>query len=233
MAKYLMAAIALAMSSLASANDIRYTYVEGGFYFWNDEEKEEGNGYYDEFESSLVLGQFNGSVGFGSLFYLPASIEAQSVVTEYEFCDYDFNYCDKGETSSFATLLNVGAGLHFDMGQNVSLYTEVGLLSRRIAYDYDYDSDDYDFDEDETNNDSGVQQVIGLRIQPGDLVELNIGAQRIDLQDNEDVFFRKNFSVQFNISQSIGIGVKTIVVSEKLNKFDEKFWGGYFRYSFK
>jgi hypothetical protein len=236
MLKFSLAALLLGVASLAQANDIKYSYVEGGLYFHSDEESETTSSYSYDDELTAALFQVNGSVAFGPLFYLPMAIEIQSVVVDYDYCYqdyYDYTICDSGESSSVSTRAQIGAGLHFDIGSSASIYTEVGLMSERTAVDYDYDSDDYDFDEDETESDNGNQVVVGLRFQPAPLVEFNVGISRQDWSDLDDVFFRKNLSVQFNVTEHIGIAVRTIVYGEDAGDFDTKFWGASFRYSFK
>jgi len=229
MIKQLFSAGMILLATSVMANDIKYTFIEGGLYLDSENEKERDAYSHTEYESSTALARVNGSIGFGSLFYLPASIESSATSYDFSYCEEYYDYCYDSEGSVLTVIAVAGAGLHFDIGQNASLYTEIGLMNRNTSYDYD--NDDYDADEEDSDN--GNQQVLGLRIQPADLIEFDLRFRRVDWSDYSESFYHKNFSAQFNITEHIGVAASVIVASDKLSKFDQKIWGAYFRYSFK
>jgi len=214
------------LSSQAFANDIRFTYVEGGLFTADDQDRfGSGDGYFDSESTDITSLRVRGSVGFGSYFYLPAAIE--SAVTDYED-EYCSPYsCYTSEYSATEVTLAVGGGLHFDVGDNMAFYGDVSLLSAAWSFDEDGGYDDYDYEDD----DVGHQLNLGWRFQPVALIEFDLNLKRQRIFDTTTDY--KSVTVQINFTPSIGAGIEARKESYADSYIEREFLGGYFRYSFK
>ncbi len=233
MFKYVLSVLLLTTVGAAHANDLRFTYIDGGFSFIDQKDVLDDE-FNDELDVSGALLRIRGNVGFGRFFYIPASIESAATDYESTYCSQN-NGCETDEYSTGDLTLTAGAGMHFDLGPIIAIYFDASLVHMRHTFDEDGGYDD----EDETKNYSGNQQRVGFRIVPVSFLEFDVQTMRRRMDG--DFFFRDidmrihTIAAQFNITKSIGVGVDwRQEVFKSAPEFDKlNYVGGYFRYSFK
>lgn len=230
--------LALALiTSTSFANELRYTYVEGGFIFASESNSRTeyiDNGtsqpyqYSFDVDTTATLGYGKGSVGFGPVFYLPASIE--SSIKEYDVESCFDGVCGNYDLRVSEVLLTVGAGLHADVGERVSLYADASFLQSSLSVDDDGGYDDFD----DRETESGNQTRAGIRFATGSLLEFDINLMRRHYADYTTRI--QSIAAQFNITPTIGIGAqwrKEKVEGDDWGWDNLSYLGAYFRYSFK
>lgn len=214
------------LAGQAIASDMRYSYVESGFAGGaEDYHTDFGDGYYADSESEYALFRLRGSVGFGSFFYLPASLESSAYDYESRFCEP--GSCSYDEYSVSRLDLAVGAGLHFPLGSMFDLYGDVSLLATAFSLDEDAGFDD----EDEEDDDTGSQYRLGLRFQPADIIEFDLSFKRQKIFDFTADW--RALAVQINFTPSIGVGIEAKQESFDESELERDYAGAYFRYSFR
>ncbi len=203
------------ITSVTLADEIRYTYVDGGFSFIGQEDVDSSD--YESTDVSGALLLIRGSVGFGPIFYLPASVE--SLAKEYD------GYYDQSDNE---VIFSVGGGLHFDFGDVASVYGDAQVFHSKYTFDEDGNFDDSDYED----TDDGRQYRIGVRVAPASLIEFDVNFMRRDYSEITNHI--RTIAAQFNITRTIGIGVQWRNEDYRLKYYDaENYFGAYFRFSFK
>ena len=182
----LPALAALALAGPAVADNLSYTYLEGGL-FGDSIDDPDGN-QFDLRGSGLDL---KASWAINRALFGFANLSG----TEYEYRneptdDYDFS----------AGKLGVGLGVHFPIGRRVDVVTGFSLQRLRL----ENDSDNTTLNEDGWGLDLGLRGMIGERLQ------WTVSWHNVDYgRDNEDSSWSTGFRYYFTRTFAMGLDFAT------------------------
>lgn len=217
MKKVVLAGAFFALNSVvAQADDLRFSFVDAGFFA----------GDSNDYEGDEARFRVRGSFAIGDVLYFPVAIES----TAFESDDEDFSQSE--------LVASAGIGARLNVSERMAFYGDASLAVQSISYDYDGGFDDDDEDTDGT----GRSLRAGWRFQPAPLVDLTLEfSNRSIEQDYWDETLRRSlFSTQFNFSPMFGLGVEYHVDRYtyesdyfETNKISTRYVGAFFRVSFK
>ncbi|MFZ5842156.1 MAG: hypothetical protein ACOY3E_04575 [Pseudomonadota bacterium] len=211
----LASALLALTASLAHADGPRFTSVDVGLFGADSND-------YDGDEARFRV---RGSIGAGDVVYFPLALESTAI----EFDD-DYSVSD--------VVFTAGVGGRFAPIETMAIYGDASLAVQSISVDEDGGFDDEDYDDDG----NGHLLRGGWRFQPTSKVELiaELSQRRISLDDSEETVKRNLFAVQINFTPMLGLGLeyhRDHVDYEMDYGFDgdysTRFYGAYFRFSFK
>ena len=202
-------------ASIAHAEGPRFTSVDVGLFGADSND-------YDGDEARFRV---RGSIGVGDYVYFPLALESTAV-------DFDDDY------SVTDVVFTAGVGGRFAPMETMAIYGDISLASQSITEDEDGGFDDDDYEEDG----AGHQLRAGWRFQPGSKVELiaELSDRFISLDTRDEDVMRTLFAVQINFTPMLGLGLeyhRDQVDYETDYGYDgdysTRFYGAYFRFSFK
>jgi len=211
----LASALLALTASIAHADGPRFTSVDVGLFGADSND-------YDGDEARFRV---RGSIGAGDVVYIPLALESTAV----EFDD-DYSVSD--------VVFTAGVGGRFAPIETMAIYGDASLAVQSISEDEDGGFDDEDYEEDG----AGHQLRVGWRFQPSSVVELiaELSERDMNLDTRDEIVVRNLVALQFNFTPMLGLGLeyhRDHVDYETDYGYDgdysTRFYGAYFRFSFK